>query len=427
MDDMKRWLTEADESGRVGIYDATNTTRERREWIMKQLFGIVPSRGHVLFIESVVNDESLVEHNIREVKISMPDYEGASESEAIADFQQRINAYKDVYEMMGSNKDEENLSWVRVEDGGRFVAMNRIRGYLQGRICQLLSTLHTMSRPIYLTRHGQSQYNELGKIGGDSTLSEQGQQYAIALAKWVHVNILGLTEDGKFPGGVMLDSANHPPLRSKLWTSSLRRTNDTARHIQHPVCSDGWICMRPRSWRNLDEIFAGSFDGMTYEEIEAIAPEEFAERARSKLSYRYPRGESYLDVIERLEPVVMELERQRDPVLIIGHQGILRILYAYFTGKNRDEAPFVPIPLNTVIKLIPGTYSCEEQRFKLIHPPVIENPYSVGSPDIIGQQPEGAPSEETAKTEKASDGHQKSSSKLRQQQRVLFSEEPPSH
>lgn len=410
MDDMKRWLNEPDEAGRVGIYDATNTTRERREWIMRQLVGIVPTRGHVLFIESVVNDESLVEHNIREVKVSMPDYEGATESEAIADFKERIEAYKGVYEMMGSHKDEEMLSWVRVEDGGRFVAMNRIRGYLQGRICQMLSTLHTMTRPIYLSRHGQSQYNELGKIGGDSSLSEQGEQYAVALAKWVHVNILGLTEEGKWPHGVPKDSGKHSEIRSKLYTSSLKRTKETARFIAHPVCSDGWVVMRPRAWRNLDEIFAGSFDGMTYEEIEQVAPEEFAERARSKLSYRYPRGESYLDVIERLEPVVMELERQRDPVLIIGHQGILRILYAYFTGRNRDEAPFVPIPLNTVIKLVPGTYSCEETRFKLINPPHRENPYMVGSPDISGQT--------------GHDGTVPPKSRMVEQP---FVEEPPSH
>lgn len=76
--------------------------------------------------------------------------------------------------------------------------------------------------------------------------------------------------------------------------------------------------MRPKVWRNLDEIFAGAFDGMTYEEIQKVAPEEFDERARAKLKYRYPRGESYLDVIERLEPVVMELERTADPVLIVG-------------------------------------------------------------------------------------------------------------
>jgi hypothetical protein len=32
--------------------------------------------------------------------------------------------------------------------------------------------LHTLSRTFYLTRHGQSEYNLLGKIGGDSGLTE---------------------------------------------------------------------------------------------------------------------------------------------------------------------------------------------------------------------------------------------------------------
>jgi broad specificity phosphatase PhoE len=31
-------------------------------------------------------------------------------------------------------------------------------------------------------------------------------------------------------------------------------------------------------------------------------------------------GESYLDVLQRLDTIVHELERQRDPILIISHQ-----------------------------------------------------------------------------------------------------------
>lgn len=50
-------------------------------------------------------------------------------------------------------------------------------------------------------------------------------------------------------------------------------------------------------------------EGMTYEEIERQMPAEFAARKVDKLSYRYPRGESYLDLIQRLEPVVTEVER----------------------------------------------------------------------------------------------------------------------
>ena len=76
--------------------------------------------------------------------------------------------------------------------------------------------------------------------------------------------------------------------------------------------------MRPRRWRCLDEIYAGVFDGLTYHEIEQRFPAEFSMRAEDKLSYRYPRGESYLDVIQRLDPLIHELERQTDPVVIVG-------------------------------------------------------------------------------------------------------------
>jgi broad specificity phosphatase PhoE len=124
--------------------------------------------------------------------------------------------------------------------------------------------------------------------------------------------------------------------------------------------------MRPKVWRALDELYAGVFDGRTYEEIEREAPEEFAARKADKLGYRYPRGESYLDVIRRLDVVVHEIERLRDPVLLIGHQGIIRVLYAYFMGMDRAKCPFLSIPLNHVIKLTPGAYKCQEERICLL-------------------------------------------------------------
>lgn len=39
--------------------------------------------------------------------------------------------------------------------------------------------------PIYISRHGESQHNVLGLIGGDSELSPQGVRYAKALAKFI--------------------------------------------------------------------------------------------------------------------------------------------------------------------------------------------------------------------------------------------------
>jgi broad specificity phosphatase PhoE len=100
----------------------------------------------------------------------------------------------------------------------------------------------------------------------------------------------------------------------------------------------------------------------TYKEIEEQYPEEFQRRQNDKLAYRYPRGESYMDVILRLEPLAHEMERTREPILIVGHQGIHRILYAYFMGLSREDAPYVSIPLNTIIQLTPHAYGCHEKR-----------------------------------------------------------------
>ena len=94
-------------------------------------------------------------------------------------------------------------------------------------------------------------------------------------------------------------------------------------------------------------------------------PDEFAARAANKFRYRYPRGESYADVIQRLEPVIVELEGLRSPVLIVGHQAVLRALYGYLMGKPQDECPYLSVPLHTVIQLTPTETGYDEQRFPL--------------------------------------------------------------
>lgn len=39
-----------------------------------------------------------------------------------------------------------------------------------------------------------------------------------------------------------------------------------------------------------------------------------------------------MDVIQRLEPVITEVERERECICIVAHQAVLRALYAYFRG-----------------------------------------------------------------------------------------------
>ena len=44
---------------------------------------------------------------------------------------------------------------------------------------------------------------------------------------------------------------------------------------------------------------------MTYEEIADQFPDDFAARDKDKYHFRYTGGESYQDLVARLEPVIM--------------------------------------------------------------------------------------------------------------------------
>jgi len=73
-----------------------------------------------------------------------------------------------------------------------------------------------------------------------------------------------------------------------------------------------------------------------------------------------------MDVTLRLEPLAHRMEGAKEPLLIIGHQGVLRILYAYFMGLRREDAPFISIPLNHITILSPHAYGCEEEQICLM-------------------------------------------------------------
>lgn len=89
---------------------------------------------------------------------------------------------------------------------------------------------------------------------------------------------------------------------------------------------------------------------MTYEEIKEKYPEDFKARDQNKFAYRYPRGESYEDLVARLEPVIMELERQGN-VLVVSHQAVLRCLLAYFLDNSAGDLGVVKTNVTLLIKV----------------------------------------------------------------------------
>jgi len=83
------------------------------------------------------------------------------------------------------------------------------------------------------------------------------------------------------------------------------------------------------------------------------------------LEYRYPSGESYIDVIGRLEPLIYWIERQKHSVLVIGHQAIIRCISGYFFNIDLKELPNLEVPLHTLIKLTPANYTFSEELVKV--------------------------------------------------------------
>ncbi|XP_033111245.1 6-phosphofructo-2-kinase/fructose-2,6-bisphosphatase 1-like isoform X2 [Anneissia japonica] len=324
--DVAEWL-EGD--GEIAVFDATNTTRERRKVIIdfceKHCY-------KPFFIESICDDPEIVQSNVTEVKLTSPDYQQVNKEEAMNDFLQRIEHYKDAYEPLDDELDHD-LSFIKIINVRDRYLVNKVTGHLQSRVVYYLMNIHIMPRTIYLTRHGESMLNVEGKIGGNSDLSERGELYAKGLADYMETQ--SITD-------------------LKVWTSRMKRTAQTAAEINAPI----------EQWKALDELDAGVCDGMSYEQIQAEYPEEFALRDQDKYHYRYPMGESYQDLVARLEPVIMELERQKN-VLVVCHQGVMRCLLAYFLDKNSNELPYLRCPLHTVIKLTPVAYGCRVETIPL--------------------------------------------------------------
>ncbi|XP_067359507.1 6-phosphofructo-2-kinase/fructose-2,6-bisphosphatase 4b isoform X1 [Channa argus] len=333
LNDVRQYLRV--EGGQVAVFDATNTTRERRGTIVK----FAEQNGFkVFFVESVCDDAEVIAQNIVQVKLGSPDYIHCNTEEAMEDFMKRIKCYESSYQSLDEVLDRD-LSYIKIIDVGRRYLVNRVLDHIQSRIVYYLMNIHITPRSIYLCRHGESDLNIKGRIGGDSGLSGRGKEVCFVYVFAKHLR--KFIQDQKIKD-------------LKVWTSQMKRTIQTAECLGVPY----------EQWKALNEIDAGVCEEMMYEEIQEHYPLEFALRDQDKYRYRYPKGESYEDLVQRLEPVIMELERQEN-ILVICHQAVMRCLLAYFLDKSAYELPYLKCPLHTMLKLTPVAYGCKVESVYL--------------------------------------------------------------
>lgn len=316
MEAAKSWLQGG---GEVAILDATNVSRKRRQLIEQTL-----TDHPVLFIECVNEDQLLLNACIRR-KADLPEYEGYDKEEAVASFMKRIEHYESIYDHIGEEK-----YWMIVD-----APANRI---LDERPCEISPYYAAIReivtsmwvRDLYLARHGQTEFNVQGRIGGDPPLTAKGRAQARLL--------------GDHMKNMQIDW---------VFTSTRMRSHETAAPVlaSHPHAHTVAL-------REFDEIWAGDCENMLYSEIREKMPEVAAGRNANKYSYVYPNGESYAILQERVRRGLRRalFMAGEAPLLIIGHQAINRVLLSLFLRQRTEDVPYIHIPQSQYfhIQLSPG-------------------------------------------------------------------------
>ena len=186
-------------------------------------------------------------------------------------------------------------------------------------------------RLIYLTRHGQTDWNAERRFQGqrDIPLNDTGRAQARANGETLR-SLIGVGEGFDFV------------------TSPLGRTRETMEIVR------GAMGLNPTAYctdERLKELSFGAWEGMTMPEIEAATERDvFDAREADKWHFRPPgtHAESYADLAERVRPWLEAVER---PTVAIIHGGVVRTLFHLVGGMAVDDAAHAPDPQDRVLRI----------------------------------------------------------------------------
>jgi broad specificity phosphatase PhoE len=169
-----------------------------------------------------------------------------------------------------------------------------------------------MPTTVYLTRHGQTEWNNIGRMMGwtNEDLNETGRIQAERLAKRLE--------------NVPLDAVYCSPLQRAITTGAIVG----AKHGVTPKTSQGLI-----------EINYGIWEGMARTDVKEKWPELHRIMMDNPENFQYPGGESYKDLRVRVVAAfndVVKAEEGRN-LLMVSHQGILKILIAELMGISYND------------------------------------------------------------------------------------------
>lgn len=216
--------------------------------------------------------------------------------------------------------------WLRLVDVTVAEPPRTLTGFLHHEQSAAYGRITPMPHPVYLVRHGQSQWNLRRLTQGQTAhppLTGLGREQAAAAAELIAADLddLGLTAH-------------------RLLSSDLTRAVETAQII------GARLLLRVQTDARLREQHLGELEGRSYVETWAAA-EEFD---WSDPTLPIAGGESLMDVHDRMAAVLDEVDS--DAVTIhVSHGDAIRVAIAHLNGVKPHEADWVEIPNGAVARI----------------------------------------------------------------------------
>ncbi len=181
-----------------------------------------------------------------------------------------------------------------------------------------------MKTTLYMMRHGESVANAMRVFlgHGDLDLTKTGHAQAERTAKYLK--------------GIPCDA---------IYASDLLRAFHTA---EHTACAVGLPVIPAPQLREID---AGKWDGMAFDDIGIVYPEEYAAWRTDVGNARPVGGESVEELQRRIVAAVAAIAEAHkgQTVFLFSHATPVRAMAAHSLGKTKDEMKTIPWASNASV------------------------------------------------------------------------------
>ncbi len=188
-----------------------------------------------------------------------------------------------------------------------------------------------MTGCILLVRHGETEWNVQRRIQGrlDSPLTERGVAQAHAVGRLV----------GKLPDVASV----------RIVASPLGRALRTAEIIGEHLAPGPGLIIDDR----LSEISVGSWDGLTYRDVEIRSPGIFDGQGRHEWYFRSPDGDTYEAFAGRVGEWLSEVT-EIHLLVAVTHGIVSRVLRGLYAKLPRATALTLAVPQDKIFRLSGG-------------------------------------------------------------------------